>query len=118
MTSTRRRATSRSSGHTSCNGSRGRWRADELGAEEGDDPGAGIASERLVTSGRGTFRDHSVEAGQIIGVVVVEEPVASRPYTPSHAPVPNSARTGQTGSMGFDLNRDALSDRIVGAQQH
>jgi hypothetical protein len=28
-----------------CSGSLGLWRVDEVSAEEGDDPGAGVASE-------------------------------------------------------------------------
>jgi len=40
-----------------CGGSRFRWRVDEVSTEEGDDPGAGVASGRLVVdAGRGQDR--------------------------------------------------------------
>src|SRR5215204_7482938 len=60
----------------SYSGSRSRWRVDEVSAEESDDPGAGVASGRLIIPGCGKFRDQLVDVRQLIGVVVVEEPVA------------------------------------------
>ena len=50
-------------------------RADQVRAEEGDDPGARVARGRLAIAGRRESRDHLIEAGRFIRVMVVDEAV-------------------------------------------